>query len=131
MGEGHQADYYMAADQRFLGTERFVDEWQARIQDVPPPRSRQSLARALQAVAAGLGVDVARSVDRSWAVSRQRTQAAYLLIRRGGYRTSAVAAALHHDQATVSVMVTRLVARLSEEPITQCEMDRLAKRIKI
>lgn len=133
MGGSHQADYYMAADQRFLGTERFVDEWQARIQDVPPPRPRQSLARALQAVGVGLGVDVARlrSADRSWAVSRQRTQAAYLLIRRGGYRTSDVAAALHRDQATVSVMVTRLVARLSEEPITQCEMDRLAKRIKI
>lgn len=91
------------------------------------------LARALQAVGVGLGVDVARlrSGDGSWAVSRQRTQAAYLLIRRGGYRTSDVAAALHRDQATVSVMVTRLVARLSEEPITQCEMDRLAKRIKI
>lgn len=133
MGEGHQANYYMVADQRFLGPACFVDEWQARIQDVPTRRPRQSLARALQAVAAGLGVDVARlrSADRSWAVSRQRTQAAYLLIRRAGYRTADVAAALHRDQATVSTMLTRLATRLSEEPVTQRELERLAKNLKI
>lgn len=53
MGEGHQADYYTVADQRFLGTARFVDEWQARIQDGPAQRPRQNLAHALQVVAAG------------------------------------------------------------------------------
>jgi len=133
MGEGHQADYYAVTDQRFLGPARFVDEWQARIQKVPIARPRQPLALALQAVAAGLGVDVAqlRSADRSWVVSRQRTQAAYLLIRRGGYRTSEVAAALHRDPATVSSMLTRFVARLSEEPATNRELERLAKKIKI
>ena len=133
MGEGHQADYYAVEDQRFLGTARFVDEWQARIIDVPSSRPRQSLAYAIQSVAAGLGVDAARlrSADRSWAVARKRTQAAYLLIRRGGYRASDVAAALYRDPATVSTMLTRFAGRLSEEPAAQRELERLAKTIKI
>jgi putative transposase len=133
MGEGHQADYYAVADQRFLGTARFVDEWQERSQAGPVVRSRRSLARVLQAVAAGLGVDVAqlRSADRSWAVSRQRTLAAYLLIRQGGYRPGDVAAALHRDPATVSTLLTRFAARLSEEPAAQHELERLAKIVKI
>ena len=133
MGEGHQPDYYAVADQRFLGTERFVDTWQARITDAPSPRPRQSLARALHAVAAGMGMEVAqlRGADRSWAVSQQRTRAAYLLIRQWGYRAAEVAAALNRDPATVSTMVTRLAARLPEEPDIQRELDRLAKKIKI
>lgn len=133
MGEGHQPDYYAVVDQRFLGTERFVDTWQARITDAPSLRPRQSLACALQAVATGMGMDVAqlRSADRSWAVSQQRTRAAYLLIRQWGYRLSDVATALHRDPATLSTLLTRLAARLSEEPATQRELERLVKKVKM
>ena len=78
-------------------------------------------------------MDVAqlRGADRSWAVSQQRTRAAYLLIRQWGYRSGEVAAALNRDPATVSTMVTRLAARLPEEPDIQRGLDRLAKKIKI
>lgn len=133
MGEGHQADYYAVADQRFLGAERFVDEWQARMKDAASPRPKHSLARAFRAVAMEMGADVARlrSADRSWAVSQQRTRAAYLLIRRWGYRTGEVAATLSRDPATLSSGLTRFAARLREEPATQRELDRLAKIIKI
>jgi len=133
MGEGHQPDYYAVADQRFLGSERFVDTWQARITDAPSSRPRQSLTRALHAVATGMGMDVAqlRSAYRSWAISQQRTRAAYLLIRQWGYRTGEVAAALHRDPATLSTLLTRLAARLSEDPALQRELERLAKKVKI
>lgn len=133
IGEGHQPDYYSVADQRFLGTKRFVDTWHARITAVPPRRPRQSLANALHAVATGMGMDVAqlRGADRSWAVSQQRTRAAYLLIRQWGYRVGEVAASLNRDPATVSTMLTRLAARLPEEPATQRELARLAKKVKI
>jgi REP element-mobilizing transposase RayT len=133
MGEGHQADYYAVRDQRFLGTERFVDAWQDRLEDAPLPRSGQGLSRALQAVAASLGTDIAqlRSADRSWAVSRQRTLAAYLLIRRFGFRARDVAAALHRDSATLSVLLTRFATRLSEEPALQRRLDRLSRTLKI
>ena len=133
MGEGHQPGYYAVTDQRFLGPERFVDKWQARIKDAEPVRPQKSLTHALHAVATGIGMDVAqlRGSDRSWAVSQQRTRAAYLLIRRLGYRAGEVAAALNRDPATVSTMLTRLAARLSEEPAMQRELDRLAKTIKI
>lgn len=133
LGEGHQPDYYAVADQRFLGTERFVDAWQARLEVVPSVRARPSLTRALQAIATGMGIAVAqlRSADRSWAVSRHRMCAAYLLIRRGGYRTSEVAAVLKRDPATLSSGVTRLAARLREQPALQRELNRLAKTLKI
>jgi chromosomal replication initiation ATPase DnaA len=133
MGEGHQADYYAVADQRFLGTERFVEQWQDRIEEAPRSRPHQDLSRALKAVAAGLGTDVAqlRSADRSWAVSRQRTLAAYVLIRRWGFRACEVAAALARDPATLSVLLTRYTARLRKEPAMQRDLDRLAKTIKI
>jgi len=133
MGEGHQPDYYAVEDQRFLGSEHFVEKWQSRIPAASSPRPRQSLSRALHAIATEVGMDVAelRSADRSWAVSQQRTKAAYLLIRQWGYRLSDVAAALHRDPATVSTLVTRLTARFSEEPTLQRELDRLAKKIKI
>jgi REP element-mobilizing transposase RayT len=133
MGEGHQPDYYAGADQRFLGTERFVDAWQARIKDAPSLRPRQSLARGLQAVARGLGLDVVqlRSADRSWAVSQHRTMAAYLLIRRWGYRAGEVAAAFNRDPATLSSGLTRFAVRLREEPALQRELDRLAETVKI
>jgi len=133
MGEGHQPDYYAVTDQRFLGSERFVDSWQARVTDMPSSPPRQNLTRALHVVATGIGTDVAelRSADRSWAVSQQRTKAAYLLIRRGGYRLSDVAAAFRRDPATLSTLVTRFAVRLSEEPAMQREMERLAKKVKI
>jgi hypothetical protein len=72
-----------------------------------------------------------RSADRSWAVSRQRTVAAYLLIRRWGFRARDVAAALERDPATLSVLLTRFAARLRKEPATQRRLDRLGKTIKI
>lgn len=133
MGEGHQSDYYAVVDQQFLGTERFVDEWQARIKDAPSIRPRKSLARALQAVATGMETDVTRlqSADRSWAVSQHRTMAAYLLIRRWGYRAGEVAAALNRDPATLSSSLTRFAVRLQEEPALHRALERLAKTIKI
>lgn len=44
---------------------------------------------------------------------------------------SDVAAARHRDQATESSLLTRLTARLSEEPVTHGELERLAKTVKI
>jgi hypothetical protein len=132
-GAGHQADYYAVVDQQFLGTERFVDAWQARMKDEPSLRPRQSLPRALQAVATGMGRDVGlfQSADRSWAVSQQRTMAAYLLIRRWGYLARDVAAAFNRDPATLSSGLTRFVVRLREEPALQRALARLATIIKI
>ena len=133
MGEGHHSDYYAAVDQRFLGTDRFVEEWQSRLDEAPPPQPRQGLSRALQTVAANLKLDVAqlRSADRSWMVSRQRTLAAYLLIRRLGFRARDVAAALNRDPSTLSVMLTRFTAHLPKEPSTQRCLDQIVKTIKI
>jgi chromosomal replication initiation ATPase DnaA len=119
--------------ERFLGSERFIDEWRAQSKDGPSMRPRQSVARALSAVALGMGMDVAhlRGSDRSWAVSQQRTMAAYLLIRRWGYRAGQVAVALGRDPATLSSLLTRFANRLREEPALRRELERLTKIVKI
>lgn len=72
-----------------------------------------------------------QSADRSWAISKQRTLVAYLLIRRGGYRARDVAAVLGRDPATLSSLLTRFTARVGQEPATNRRLEQLAKTVKI
>jgi REP element-mobilizing transposase RayT len=133
MGEGHQADYYAAEDQRFLGTEHFVAQMRGQAQAEPPGRSPHSLASALKAVAATMEVDPAllKSPDRSWTVSRQRTLAAYILVRRKGYGVGEVAAQLKRDVATMSVLLSRFADRVEQEPALRRTVEQVAKSVKI
>lgn len=61
-------------------------------------------------------------------MSQQRTRVAYLLIRQWGYRAGEVAAALNWGPVTMSMMLTRVATRLSQEPTTQRELDRLGRK---
>jgi hypothetical protein len=133
MDEGHQAGYYAAEDQRFLGTERFVTQMRGQEQAEPPRRSTRSLASALKAVAAAMEVDPAmlKSLDRSWAVSRQRTLAAYILVRRKGYGVGEVAAQLGRDVATMSVLLSRFGDRVEREPSLRRTVEQVGKTVKI
>jgi REP element-mobilizing transposase RayT len=133
LAEGHQADYYAVTDQRFLGAERFVEQWQAQEVESRPSPPRQALPAAMKAVAVALGVEpgALRSADRSWALSQQRTQAAYVLVRRLGFRVRDVAVALGRDATTMSVLLTRLAVRLREKPAARQHLDRLVKKVKI
>jgi REP-associated tyrosine transposase len=128
IGEGHKEEYYEVEDQRFLGPDGFREKVVEEGEASPTPR-RKPLADSAARVAQKLSFDpkLLKGADRSWKVSRGRAIAAYILIRRLGYRLSDVSAALGRDAATVSSLVSRLANRMSADARLSREVERLAK----
>jgi putative transposase len=115
--EGHKEQYYEVQDQRFLGAEGFGDEIQRTLgkpQESVSPKPLETLVKKL-AHELEMTVEVLRSPDRSWAVSKARTVMAYVLVRRMGYRLGDVAAYLRRDIATVGTLVGRLYKRMQAD----------------
>ena len=98
-----------------------------------PARPREPVEHALRRLSRALPADVEglRGPDRSRAAARARTLAAFVLIRRLGYRVSDVAAALGRDGATTTVAVGRLGQRLAAEPAAAQEVDRLVNCMEV
>lgn len=132
MGEGHKEEYYAADDQTFLGADGFGE----KVQDAlgrAPKAAQQPVAAATRALAKELKlqVEVLRSRDRCWAVSRARTIIAYTLIRRMGYRLSDVSAYLQRDMATVTTLVARLWTRMQADRRLRLEVESIGKIVEI
>ena len=66
-----------------------------------------------------------RSPDRGWAISKARTIAAYVLVRRLGYRLSDVAAYFGRDMATLATLLARLSDRVQANDTARREIERL------
>ncbi len=129
IGEGHREEFYQAADQRFLGPEGFGEKLAEEADRNEPRRGkRKPLAKAIDALAAGLRTDAETlcGADRSWSVSKARAAAAYVLIRRRGYRLTEVASGFGRDAATLSTLTSRLGKRASTDRRLAAEIDRLA-----
>ncbi|MEK6602437.1 MAG: transposase [Candidatus Binatota bacterium] len=130
LGEGHKEEYYQVEDQRFLGTEGFGDKLQQEQEKGPKAASKGSLGVAVKELAEHLriGVEVLRSPDRSWAVSKARTMIAYILVRRLGYGVGEVARYLGRDMATVGTLIGRLSERMQ---LDEKLLQKLNKTTKI
>jgi REP element-mobilizing transposase RayT len=72
-----------------------------------------------------------RGPDRSRAASRARTLAAFVLIRRLGYRVADVAVALNRDGSTITIAVGRAGRRLASEPGARQEVERLVDCMEV
>jgi putative transposase len=130
IGDGHKEEYYAVEDQRFLGVEGFGEKMLKKEPGgTRRPSSRRSVDTAARELAKLLKVEVPalRSPDRSWAVSKARTIAAYVLVRRLGYRPSEVAAYFGRDMATVATLLARLSDRMQRDEKQRRELDRLTK----
>ena len=133
LSEGHKEEYYAVADQRFLGAEGFGERL---LKKEPRLSGKRAARRSIETVARELAkelriaVQALRSPDRSWAVSRARTIAAYVLVRRLGYRLSDVAAYFKRDIATVATLLARLSDRLQADDAARREVDRLSKIVE-
>lgn len=131
IGEGHDPQYYAVKDQQFLGTEGFV----ARMREQDPQelttQPKRPLLSAVKTAAAALKVDPAmlKSRDRNWTVSQQRTLAAYVLVRRKGYRVGEVANQLGRDVSTMSTLLSRFAGRLQGSVPLQQSVERVARRV--
>jgi hypothetical protein len=127
MDAGHEARYYPAPSQPFLGAAGFaqrIGQQAARPPGAPPHRP---LDMAVEDLAARITLDpsVLRSPDRGQCVSRARATLAFVLVRRLGYRLTDVAAALGRDAATMSVIVSRVARRLESDDRVAADVARL------
>jgi len=134
LSEGHKEEYYAVEDQRFLGAEGFG----ARLLKKEPGlsgkrRTRRSIETVARELAKLLKIDVQalRSRDRGWAISKARTIAAYVLVRRLGYRLSDVAAYFGRDMATLATLLARLSDRVQANDTARREIERLNEIVEL
>jgi REP element-mobilizing transposase RayT len=102
----------------------------------PPTKRSEPFAPvdlALNRLAAQLdiGVDALRGPDRSRSVSRARALAAFVLVRRLGYRVTEVSTALGRDGTTMTIIVGRLGRRLAADPEGAQEVERLGRCMEV
>jgi REP-associated tyrosine transposase len=128
--DGHKEEYYAVEDQRFLGDEEFTESLRSEEDDErPKPRRKADIDATARKLSKFLKVEIFRlkGTDRGWEVSKARTQIAYILVRRVGYRLSDVAEYFARDIATVGTLLARLNAKAGTEPNEQIAIDRLIK----
>ena len=133
LSDGHKEEYYAVADQRFLGPEGFGEKMLKKEPDSPRKTSAQPhLETAARELAELLEIEASslRSPDRSWAISKARTIAAYVLVRRLGYRLNDVAAYFGRDVASVATLLARLNERMQADDKTRRDIDRLVKIVE-
>jgi len=124
---GHNEEYYQVEDQRFLGNEGFGEKVRKKVEEQDARQAKRPLDAALKKLAKEVGsdVDILRSPDRSWEVSKIRALVAYVLVRRLGYRLVEVAAHLGRDTATVSTLTSRFSERMQLEARLKKNVERL------
>ncbi len=128
LSEGHKEEYYAVEDQRFLGAEGFGERLLKKETGLSGKRrTRRSIETVARELAKLLKIDVQalRSRDRGWAISKARTIAAYVLVRRLGYRLSDVAAYFGRDMATLATLLARLSDRVQANDTARREIERL------
>lgn len=94
-----------------------------------PPRA--SLGAALEVLARGLRVDVEvlHGAGRGGPASGARALAAYVLVRRLGYRLTDVAAGLGRNLATASNAVRRVGEQLPDDPVAARQVESLVESL--
>jgi putative transposase len=115
-----------------------VRAWLPSVEPAEPrspgrPDPREPLERALTCLPRELRVDVEalRRPDRSRPAHRARALAAYVLVRRLGYRLTDVATSLRRDGSTTSILVQRLGQRLPSDPATAQEIEGLLRPAEV
>jgi hypothetical protein len=128
IGEGHKEEFYRVEDQRYLGSEEFKEKVETEVEEKIKPKAKKSLDKAFKELAKQLKRDPAalRGPDRGWELSRARTLAAYILVRRLGFGVSEVAAYMGRDQTTMSSLISRFSERIQSERQMVEEVQRLA-----
>ena len=133
LSEGHKEEYYAVEDQRFLGAEGFGARLLKKETGLSGKKlTRRSIETVARELAKLLKVDVQAlcSPDRGWAISKARTIAAYVLVRRLGYRLSDVAAYFGRDMATLATLLARLSDRVQANDTARREIERLSKIVE-
>jgi len=130
--DGHKDQYYEVEDQRFLGGEGFGEKLTEDSETRPAVTRRKPLESIVRELAKHFQttVEVIRSSDRSWEISKARTTIAFVLTRRLGYRLADVAAYINRDVATVGTLLARMNTGMSGDQKLQQEIARLVKNVE-
>jgi putative transposase len=99
---------------------------------VAPTPPRASLSVALSSLARGLlvNIEVLRGPDRGRPASRARALAAYVLVRRLGYRMTDVAAALGRNIATTSGAAREVSEQLPQDEAATRQVEQLVESLE-
>ena len=130
--DGHKDQYYEVEDQRFLGGEGFGEKLTEDSETRPAVTRRKPLESIVRQLAKDFQttVEVIRSSDRSWEISKARTTIAFVLTRRLGYRLADVAAYIHRDVATVGTLLARMNTNMAGDKELQHAIAQVVRKVE-
>lgn len=131
--DGHKDEFYEVEDQRFLGDEKFTESiCGEQTEEQPKPRGTKGMEAAARKLSASLDVEPARlrQLGRTREASRARTQIAYVLVRRLGYRLNYAARYFGRDPATLATLLARFETQVATVPETKRAVEQLASLLK-
>jgi len=131
IGQGKREEYYKAKDQRFLGSEEFVEEVQERLQERDVFRYPLSIAEIVAVVVPGLGIakESIYSENRNREGSLGRGIVGYLARGLAGHSLKSVAEHFGRDPVAISQDVGKLERRLREDENLGRRIADLAKKL--
>ena len=117
MGQGKREEFYKAKDQRFLGSEEFVEEVQERLEERDSFRYQLSIPEIVAGVVSGLGIsrESIHNENRNREGSLGRAAVGFLARRLTGYSLKSVAEHFGRDPVAISQGVGKLESRLRED----------------
>lgn len=133
MGEGHREDLYEVVEQRYLGSEAFIETAEKKGRVRPEHRrlrlTVEDCIRATCEVMAVRPLDL-RTPSRVHNLATARAIAAYVGYDLAGIQYSETAQSLHRAAVTLSLQVQRLRQRLGSDPTLARLVGRVEARLR-
>ncbi|TAJ91939.1 hypothetical protein EPO44_14365 [bacterium] len=133
--QGHREDFYQTREQRFLGSEGFVEEIHSKVGGSKGEKGSRrgvvGLTAILMAVSDALGISPHQILSDSQGreVSRARGLVAYLARKTGNQAGKSVADFLNRDPSVVVRMVERIQGKIHDEGHLRKLVDLLANHL--
>ncbi len=131
MGQGKREEFYKAKDQRFLGSEDFLEEVQEKLGGGIVFGYKLSIPEIVAGVVSGLGISkgLIYSENRNREGSFARGIVGYLARRLARHSLRSVAEHFRRDPVVISQGVGKLESRLREEESLRGRIDELAENL--
>ena len=129
MGEGRREEYYRAKDQRFLGSEEFVEQVQQRLGVRDVFKYQLSIPEIVAGVASGLGLskELIYSANKNREGALGRWVVGYLAKRLTRHSLKSVAEHFKRDPVAISQGVGKLEAKLREDKKLRGKIDEVTE----
>lgn len=130
---GHREDLYQVKDQRFLGSERFVERVGRKHSDGPSYIYDISIQELVDHVSSFLGI----SIEAVCSMTRNREGAwgrgivGYLGKKLGGYLTKSLAEYFHRDPVAMSRGIGKVEGRIGIDKNFEAKLRRLEEEITL